>query len=198
MEAVLRADAAVFAWFNGWVGHFPWLDAVVQLTCGDYFAPGSMSVLLLATWFFGRDAVDREHRQRGVARAMIAMAFANLAVFIVNDHYFRPRPFDNPDLVVSLLFFEPTDSSFPANPAAVAFALASGMCQGSKRMGIVFYALAVVWVVTRMYAGVFYPLDVLAGAGIGLVVSYLVRWWLWSMEPAPTFVLGMFRRLHLA
>lgn len=196
MDAVLRADEAVFMWLNGWVGHFAWLDALVKLTVSDYFVPSVLSLLLLAMWFCGRDAADRERRQRGVVRAMAAMGFANLVVLIINQHYFRLRPFVEHD--VALLFYQPTDSSFPANPAAVGFAMASGVWQGDRRMGALFYALATVWVASRVYAGVFYPLDVLGGAGIGLAVSEAVRWWLWSMEPLPSYVWSIFRRLHLA
>ena len=134
--------------------------------------------------------------QRAVLRALLAIGFANLVVLILNDHYFRLRPFAEHDL--TLLFYEPTDSSFPANPAAVGFAMASGMWQGSRRLGGLMYALAALWGLSRIYAGVFYLSDVAAGALIGIVVSHAVALALRMIEPLPTLVLRATRTLHLA
>ena len=147
-------------------------------------------------WFAGSDARQRDARQRGVLRALIAVGFANLTVLILNQHYFRERPFVEYDL--TLLFYPPTDSSFPANPAAVTFAMASGMWQGSRKLGAFLYGLAVLWGLSRIYAGVFYPSDVVAGALIGIAISYLVAVGLRLIEPLPTLVLRGARTLHLA
>ena len=54
--------------------------------------------------------------QVGVLVALASMAIASGSVFALNVVYFRDRPFV--DLDVSLLFYEPTNSSFPANSAA--------------------------------------------------------------------------------
>ena len=143
MEALTSIDAEIVLWLNQWVGSFDALDAAAKLIVGDYFIPVSMSFLLLAAWFMGRSPEARDANQRAVLRALLAIGFANLVVLILNDHYFRLRPFAENDL--TLLFYEPTDSSFPANPAAVGFAMASGMWQGSRRLGGLMYALAALW-----------------------------------------------------
>jgi len=119
-----------------------------------------------------------------------------LAVFIINEHYFRSRPFVDHD--VALLFYRPTDSSFPAHPAAVAFAMASGIWEGNRKVGVLFAFFAFLWSAGRVYAGVFYPLDVLAGAAIGITISYLVAGGLRLIEPLPTIVLRLAAMFHLA
>jgi undecaprenyl-diphosphatase len=196
MDAVLRADAAVFLWLNQWVGHFPAWDAVLEVFISDYFAPSALSLCLLGMWFAGRDARERDRYQRATIRAMIALGLASLAVLIINQHFFRARPFI--DHEVTLLFYRPTDSSFPANPAAVAFAMASGIWEGNARVGLLFAIFATVWSVGRVYAGVFYPLDILGGAAIGITISYLVGRALRLIEPLPTIVLRVAGMLHLA
>lgn len=196
METLLKVDTEIVLWLNQWVGRFSTLDGAGKLIVGDYFIPVSISLLLLAMWFVGRDPRTRDANQRAVLRALIAVGFANLVVLIMNEHYFRARPFAEHEL--ALIFYQPTDSSFPANPAAVAFAMASGMWQGSRKLGAFLYGLAVLWGLSRIYAGVFYPSDVVAGAFIGIAISYLVAVALRLIEPVPTLVLRVTRTLHLA
>ena len=196
MEALLKIDTEIVLWLNQWAGRFSLLDAVEKLIVSDYFIPVSISLCLLAMWFAGKDPQSRGAHQRAVLRALLTVGFANLVVLILNDHYFRPRPFAEHDL--TLLFYQPTDSSFPANPAAVGFAMASGMWQGSWKLGAFFYGLATLWGLSRIYAGVFYPSDVVAGALIGVVISHLVAVGLRVIEPLPTMVLRATRTLHLA
>ena len=196
MDALLRADAAIVLWLNQWVGSFPAWDAVVEVLVSDYFVPSLLALMLLGMWYVGRDATERDRHQRAVIRAMIALGLANLAVMIVNQHYFRPRPFADHEL--ALLFYRPTDSSFPANPAALAFAMASGIWEGNRKVGVFFALFAFLWSASRVYAGVFYPLDVLAGAAIGVTISYLVGRALRLLEPLPTIVLRLAAMLHLA
>lgn len=196
MDAILRADTAIALWLNHWVGHFPPLDAVMKVFISDYFTPTVLSLCLLGMWFTGKDAVERGKNQRTVIIAMAAMGFANLAVLIINQHFFRLRPFAEHEMM--LLFYEPTDSSFPANPAAVAFAMATGVWLRSHKMALVFALFGVLWAFGRVYAGVFYPLDVLGGAAIGVVIAILVAIAMRLIEPIPTWVLRAFAYFHLA
>ena len=131
-----RADESAFVWLNDWVGRFPLFDRIVELTVSDYFVPLTMSLLLLGLWFAGHSNAHREPNQLGVMTAILSVAVVNLIVELLNDFFYRPRPFE--DLDVNLLFYMPTDSSFPANPAAFGFALALGVLIWNKRVGLVF------------------------------------------------------------
>ncbi|MBI2165366.1 MAG: phosphatase PAP2 family protein [Chloroflexi bacterium] len=162
----------------------------------DYFIPAIFALVLFSLWFAGRDRVEREAHQRAVGISMTALGIANLAVQVINSVYFRPRPFVQYEL--DLLFYRPTDSSFPANPAALTFAIATGVWGGNRRVGAALYALAVLYGLSRVYAGVFYPSDILAGAAIGVVVALLVSKLFLLLEPLPTIVLRLARRLYLA
>ena len=196
METILRADAEIVLWLNQWVGRFTPGDAAVKLVVSDYFVPVSIALCLLAMWFAGRDPAHRNAHQRAVLRALIGIGFANLAVLAFNHYYFRERPFAEHEL--AMLFYQPTDSSFPANPAVVAFAAASGIWQANRRLGAVFFGMAGLWGLSRVYAGVFYPSDVIAGALIGVGISMLVALGMRRIEPVPTMVLRVTRVLHLA
>ena len=196
LSTVEGIDEEIVLWLNQWAGRFAYLDAAEKLIVSDYFIPVFISLCLLGMWFVGRDHRTRDAHQRAVLRALIAVGFANLVVILLNQHFFRERPFVEHEL--TLLFYQPTDSSFPCNPAAVAFAMSSGMWQGSRKLGAFLYGLAALWGLSRIYAGVFYPSDVVAGAAIGVTISYLVGTALRLIEPIPTRVLQGARTLHLA
>ncbi len=196
MELLESADERALLWLNGWVGHFAWLDAVVELVVSDYLVPVLLALALLGLWFSGANPAARERNQRGVMVGMVGLALANLTVQITNHYIFRPRPFASFD--VSLLFYRPTDSSFPANPAAVGFAIATGVWIWNRKAGTLLGAIAALFGLSRVYAGVFYPLDVGAGAAIGVGVSLAVSVALRLVEPLPTLVLRLARTLYLA
>jgi undecaprenyl-diphosphatase len=196
VERAFQVDLAVLLWLNGWVGHFLWMDRAVKLLVGDYLVPVLLALLLFGAWFTGNGLESRERHQRGVMRAMIAMGFASLAVWLLNQHFSRPRPFV--DLDLALLFYRPTDSSFPSNPAVVGFALATGLWTGTRSLGGIAYALAAAWSLSRVYAGVSYPSDVAAGALLGIAVTVVVCEAFLALEPLPAWTLRVARRFYLA
>ncbi len=189
-------DAEVFLWLNGWVGRFAWVDVLMRLVVGDYLVPVLLSLVLFGLWFGARDPQQRTRLQYAVAAAAISLALVNLWISLINDVYFRPRPFTQYE--VDLLFYAPTDSSFPANPAAIAFAVAAGLWGSVRRLGGVLFGVAALYGFSRVYAGVAYPLDVVAGGLLGIVTAYLVRRALALLEPAPTYCLRLLRFLCLA
>ena len=191
-----RADESAFVWLNGWVGRFPLFDRIVELTVSDYLVPLTMSLLLLGLWFAGHSNAHRENNQLGVMTAILSVAAVNLIVELLNDFFYRPRPFE--DLEVNLLFYMPTDSSFPANPAAFGFALALGVLIWNKRVGLVLLAPAVLFSLSRMYAGVFYPLDVIGGAAVGVASALLCGWLMHTFKRVPLQVLQLARVVYLA
>ena len=196
MEAIVKVDEEVVLWLNQWAGRFPVLDGSVELIVGDHFIPVVISLCLLAMWFVGRDPQARDPYQRAILISIATMGFASLAVLILNQYFFRERPFMDHQL--TLLFYQPTDSSFPAHPAAVGFGMAAGMWRVNRRVGVFLFVLAALWGLSRVFSGIFYPSDLVVGGAIGVVVSYLVALGFRLIEPVPTIVLRVTRTLHLA
>ena len=138
----------------------------------------------------------RRNNQRAVLAAAISLGFANLAILALNQYLFRARPFTVYEL--SNLLYQPTDSSFPSNPAAIAFAMAAAVWLSNRRAALMLFGLAGLWGLVRIYSGLFYPSDVLAGGLIGVAVAYLVVMGMQRIEPVLTWVLAGARFLHLA
>lgn len=148
----------------------PIADGAARLAASDYLAPATLAFALVVLWFGEREADIRLKRQVGVFVALASMGLSGLTVFILNMFYFRPRPFV--ELDVNLLFYRPTDSSFPANSAAAAFGIAFGIWSVNRRLGGFAIAVAGLYGLARVYAGVHYPLDILGGAAIAAAATF--------------------------
>ena len=197
MEGLKNLDLEMVTLLNRLVGWQDWLDAIGEVLVSDYFIPVMLILGLMWLWFSTDESSSSGlPSKKTVIAAILAMAFANLTVLILNEVYFRPRPFTEVDL--NLLFYRPTDSSFPSNPAALSFAMSFSVLRQQRRLGLVLMALAAVWSMSRVFAGVFYVSDVVAGAALGIIIAWGSAWLLRWLEPLPTAVVRLIRALHLA
>ncbi len=153
------------------MGTAPFLDRVARWLVSDYLVPVALALALVALWYVEPERAARQRSQIGVFVALTAMGLASLTVFWLNAVYFRPRPFETLD--VTLLFYRATDSSFPSNATAAVFGIAAAVWGVNRRLGTALLVAAGLYGLARVYAGVHYPLDVVAGAIIGTAMSYL-------------------------
>ena len=197
MEGLKNLDLEMVTLLNRLVGWQIWLDVIGEALVSDYLIPVMLILGLMWLWFSTDEPSSSGlPAKKTVIAAILAMAFANLAVLVLNEVYFRPRPFTEVEL--NLLFYRPTDSSFPSNPAALSFALSFSVLRRQRRLGLALMALASVWSLSRVFAGVFYLTDVAAGAAIGVAIAWGAAWLLRWLEPLPTAVVRLIRTLHLA
>lgn len=86
-----------------------------------------------------------------------------------------PRPFVSHPEIVTLIPHEIAYDSFPSGHATIFFALATAVYLYDKKMGIVFFVCAVLIAISRVIAGVHYPVDIFIGAIIGIIISKQVH-----------------------
>ena len=109
--------------------------------------------------------VDRRRRRRWLrATASIGAAYATSTSIKLAVGRQRPAIEDLPHLMAT-----PTGLSFPSSHTTSSFAAARAY--GTLLPPALLYATAVPMAVSRLYLGVHYPSDVLAGAALGTVLG---------------------------
>ena len=79
----------------------------------------------------------------------------------------------------------PTTSSFPSGHTSTGFACAYVISRLAPRLAVFVYVLAALIGFSRIYVGVHYPIDVLAGAVLGLVVARALLTLLGALQRSP-------------
>jgi undecaprenyl-diphosphatase len=105
----------------------------------------------------------------------LADAAADLIASGLRAAIARPRPptvFAEPKPLVHV----PHGGSFPSGHAATSFACATTLAFFVPRLAPLFLVLAAAIAWSRVYVGVHYPLDVLGGAAVGVLVATALRW----------------------
>jgi len=192
----MSLDLQLFRLINNLAGQNAFLDGLMRLLVNEYFLTTTMALILVVFWFEGRDRDHRERNQRAMLRAVVALLLANIILKLSNLIYFRPRPFDGYE--VNLLFYKSWDSSFPSNPATVGFSVATAVWLYNRRPGTLLLVLATLFGLSRIYCGVNYPLDVIAGALLGGLSAYVVVRKGGFIDPVVNLIIRTGRRLYLA
>jgi undecaprenyl-diphosphatase len=160
-------DAALFSALNS--AHAPWLDTVMTWVSWLGYFPG--------VWFLSAAATLLSPRLRASAfRACLAVSLTYvMASSVVKPLVARARPYQSG--LVAARTVEPspaTGYSFPSGHAATAVAGALSGARIVPAAAPVLWGLATVMAVSRVYVGVHYPSDVVAGALLGVLCTYLV------------------------
>ncbi|MFD9568431.1 phosphatase PAP2 family protein [Streptomyces sp. NPDC059982] len=129
------------------------------------------AVLMAAAWWGAR--------RTGSASAVTALAvplitLAGFGVGLLLKLVFREdRPCQSLHVAVLEACPAPGDWSFPSNHAAIAGAAAVALLYVSRRLGAVAVVAAVLMAASRVWVGVHYPHDVLAGLAVGALVAFV-------------------------
>jgi undecaprenyl-diphosphatase len=173
----LQIDKDIILWITSLEGKSAILDRIMIIMANDYFVPVSIALILMAIWFLGRNAAERDNHQRAVACAAISIGSACGLILACNHIYRHPHPFeDMPQLLdtVNHIFYPIVDPGFPSNTSAVTFAAATAIWQRTRKLGVLVFIPAILMPLAKLYAAVYYPSDILAGALLGILTAYFI------------------------
>ena len=111
---------------------------------------------------------------RRTAIDIVTMTIIDMLLsFVIGYIYPEARPFVGHN--VNQLIQHVPNSSFPSNHALGTMAIALGLIAPYRTCGIVFACLAIVVGVSRVYVGVHYPIDILGGFALALLINACYR-----------------------
>jgi undecaprenyl-diphosphatase len=117
----------------------------------------------------------KKTRNTGMGALYAMGANALLVNGIIKNTVLRPRPYHRTEQL-DILCRPPKDYSFPSGHTAISFAAASYIfADGHPKSGAVALVYAGMVGLSRLYIGVHYPSDVLAGAAIGTACALITK-----------------------
>src|SRR3954470_15927304 len=171
---LLAADSRLFEAAAAW--HWPGAERVLPRL--------SRSANHGVLWFAAAAAMAAARTpraRRAAARGLASLSLASLTINTLGKRSVRrPRPVLDPVPLVRRLKRQPITTSFPSGHAASAAAFAAGVALESPAWGAAVAPVAFSVAMSRVYTGVHFPSDVLAGAALGVGAAYAVR----GMVPA--------------
>ena len=173
MEWLIQAEGGILLWIQENLRSeilTPVMKGITFLGNGGWF----WIVLALAL------VVCPKTRRAGVAAGIALLLSLLVNNVLLKNAVARTRPYE---LVegLQILVSRPHDFSFPSGHSGASFAAACAMYPNlPRRWGVTLAVLAALIALSRLYVGVHFPTDVLAGAVIGiclgLLANALLRW----------------------
>ncbi|RIV29208.1 phosphatase PAP2 family protein [Alicyclobacillaceae bacterium I2511] len=180
-------DMEVFYTINHLAIYTPWLNPIMIFFAK--FSPELYAGMFILTWF----ALPRSD---GKARhALVVSVFAGIFALVINliiaHLWFRSRPFAVlPPGSVDQLLAHSANSSFPSDHTAGSFGFAAAAWGNNRHwVSYPFTSLAILVMVARVYCGLHWPTDVIAGMVIGIIAGRSV--WLLSRVIYPITTMGL-------
>ena len=126
-----------------------------------------MAFGLIVLW-----VIDGKIKKETVIHAIFSCFFAWIITELIKNIFPTLRPFQAQGMVPQTITI-PGDGAFPSSHTAVAFALSVTILKHDKKIGVLYIIMSGLVGVARIMASVHYPVDIIAGAVIGTIISRL-------------------------
>jgi undecaprenyl-diphosphatase len=158
---------------NGLAGQSGIADHVMIFAAKDLILVAA--VVLVALWFWPGSLSRRAANQRLVLAAAVSALVALAVGALIGHLHPEARPFVTDRTTHQLIGHAP-DNGLPSDHALAGFAIGGTVVWWRRLVGGVLLAAALVVGFARVYVGIHWPGDILAGAAVGLAVGTLAAW----------------------
>jgi undecaprenyl-diphosphatase len=166
-------DRSLYERINDFADHTAWAHGFAKAFAK--YGIVVFGILLLAAWWQARCSTDAPAAVAMVVWAGAAPLAALAVAQVINGVVDRSRPYVSiPSAHV--LISRSADASFPSDHSTAAGAVAIGLliagaALARRRLGIIATGVALLLAFTRVYVGIHYPSDVVAGLALGGIVA---------------------------
>lgn len=181
----------LFYLVNHFAGRWPAFDRLMIFFANS--GPFLYAGLMILAWFvLPRREGDKRH---ALVTAVLAGVVALGINYVVGLFWFSPRPFVVlPAHSFTQLVAHTPDNSFPSDHAAGSFAFAAASWGTTPRwISATFTAIALIVMVARVFVGVHWPIDVVAGMLVGILSGRIMTRLSYLFWPITNFGLRLFR-----
>lgn len=159
-------DIFVFEKLNALAGNWKILDWI-GIFFADYFLYVLVVILIVLLFW-------KKHRLMILSSAISVFLSRIIIAEPIKILIHRARPYIVLDTAKKIIAGDTDFKSFPSGHAAVIFAIAMAIYFFNKKLGIWFFIGATLISVSRIFVGVHWPTDILAGALIGIISGIII------------------------
>ncbi|MBI2625056.1 MAG: phosphatase PAP2 family protein [Candidatus Nealsonbacteria bacterium] len=164
---MINPDFIFFGAINQFAGKFTPLD-YFSVFISEYFG-----YIILAIFIFLFLFNIEKYLSMFIVGVLSSFIARFGAVELIRFFLPKTRPFIENN--VNLLVDRVNQSSFPSGHAAFFFALAASVYFYNKKTGLLFFAGGLLVSLARVFVGLHWPSDVLAGAILGIATALILR-----------------------
>jgi undecaprenyl-diphosphatase len=162
-----QLNMALFHMINQYAGLYPFVDTIAILSA--QYMPAVFVIVLIYLWI-RKWATTKDIILYSVYAAVLGL----IINYIIGLLYFHPRPFMIP--VGTTLFPYTAETSFPSDHTTfmLSIALMMSYFKETQKIGIILVVLGLIGGLSRVFAGVHFPLDILGSVGVAIIVSMVI------------------------
>ena len=162
----MNIDFYLFQYINSFAGKWVWLDAL-----GVFLAQYFGYILALSLFLF-----LLENRQKYLLMLVYGFSAAIFARFGITAfiRWLLPKSRPYVENNVNLLLEHIDQCAFPSGHAAFFFALSVVIYFYNKKIGYLFFIASFLVCLARVFCGIHWPLDIFAGALVGIFSGWLI------------------------
>jgi len=181
----MQWDTNLFFYLNSYAGRSVSVDA------GIVFIASWLPYILIAIFVLylaSKKSISKKEKVVAIVTAGVAALIARIGVGSPIRFFFpRPRPF----LTYQVHQLIPEHApSFPSGHALFFFAFSTVVYFYNKKLGVLLLVLSACVCIARVAAGIHYPSDITAGAGIGILCGIL------TIQHLRPLIRGVVRRTY--